>query len=148
MSELSHSHAHAREHSHTRYLHTRAFTDTRVHASIRTRAHASIRTRSHAHTRAFAHAHNCPTPGICILLLYAIFFDSVLQIPVSKGSSVTGKFYRESVLTQLVDFYQNRRPCTSVRGIKLLHDNALAHKSATVHEYLKKSGLDVLDHHP
>ena len=76
MSELSHAHAHAREHSHTRDLHTRAFTDTRVHASIRTRAHASIRTRSHAHTRAFAHAHtrafahahNCPTPGICILL--------------------------------------------------------------------------------
>ena len=46
-------------------------------------------------------------------MLYAIFFDSigpVLQIPVSKGSSVTGKFYRESVLTQLVDFYQKRRP--------------------------------------
>ena len=36
-------------------------------------------------------------------MLYAIFFDSkgpVLQIPVPKGSSVTGKFQRESV-----DFY-------------------------------------------
>ena len=46
-------------------------------------------------------------------MLYAIFFDSkgpVLQIPVPKGSSVTGKFYRESVLTQLVDFYQKCRP--------------------------------------
>ena len=46
-------------------------------------------------------------------MLYAIFFYSkgpVLQIPVPKGSSVTGKFYRESVLTQLVDFYQKRRP--------------------------------------
>ena len=66
-------------------------------------------------------------------ILYAIFFDSngpVLQIPVPKGSSVTGKFYRESVLTQLVDFYQKRRPCTGVRGIKLLHDNAPVHKSA------------------
>ena len=83
-------------------------------------------------------------------MLYAIFFDSkgpVLQIPIPKGSSVTGKFYRESVLTQLVDFYQKRRPRTGVRGIKLLHDNALAHKSATVLEYLKESGLDVL-HHP
>ena len=40
-------------------------------------------------------------------MLYAIFFDSkgpVLHIPVPKGSSVTGKFYRESVRTQLVDF--------------------------------------------
>ena len=74
-------------------------------------------------------------------MLYAIFFDSkgpVLQIPVPKGSSVAGKFYRESVITQLVDFCQKRRPRTSVRGIKLLHDNTLAHKSATVQEYLKE----------
>ena len=84
-------------------------------------------------------------------MLYAIFFDSkgpVLHIPVLKGSSVTGKFYRESVLTQLVDFYQKRRLRTGVRSIKLLHDNAPAHKSATVKEYLKESGLDVLDHPP
>ena len=82
-------------------------------------------------------------------MLYAIFFDlkgPVLQIPVPKGSSVTGKFYRKSVLTQLVDFYQKRRPHTGVRGIKLLHDNAPAHKSSTIQEYLKESGLDVLDH--
>ena len=93
-------------------------------------------------------ARRCKTSN---LMLYAIFFDSkgpVLQIPVPKGSSVTGKFYRESVLTQLVDFYQKRRPRTSVRGIKLLHDNAPAHKSATVQEYLKEYGLDVLDHSP
>ena len=84
-------------------------------------------------------------------MLYAIFFDSkgpVLQIPVLKGSSVTGKFYRESVFTKLVDLYQKRRPCTGVRSTKLLHDNALAHRSATVQEYLKESGLDVLDHPP
>ena len=42
---------------------------------------------------------------------------------------MSGKFNRESVLTQLVDFYQKRRPRTGVRGIKLLHDNAQAHKS-------------------
>ena len=79
------------------------------------------------------------------------FFDSkdpVLQIRVPKGSSVTGKFYRESVLTQLVDFYQKRRPRTGVCGIKLLHDNAPAHKSATVQEYQKESGHDVLDYPP
>ena len=39
-----------------------------------------------------------------------------------------------------------RRPRTGVHSIKLLHDNAPAHKSATVQEYLKESGLDVLDH--
>ena len=84
-------------------------------------------------------------------MLYVIFFDlkgPVLQIPVPNGSSVTGKFYRESFLTQLVDFCQKRRPRTGVRGIKLLHDNTLAHKSSTVQEYLKESGLDVLDYPP
>ena len=84
-------------------------------------------------------------------MLYAIFFDSkgpVLQIPVPKGSSVTVKFYRESVLTQLVDFYQKTRPHPGVHGIKLLHDNASAHKSAMVQEYLKESGHDVLNHPP
>ena len=84
-------------------------------------------------------------------MLYAIFFDSkgpVLQIPVPKGSSVTGKFYIESVPTQLVDCYQKCRLHTGVRGLKLLHDNTPAHKSATVQEYLKESGLDVLDHPP
>ena len=91
-------------------------------------------------------AHRCKPSN---RMLYAIFFDSngpVLQISVQKGSSVTVKFYRESVLTQLVNFYQKRRLRTSVRGIKLLHDNAPAHKSATVQEYLKESGPDVLDH--
>ena len=84
-------------------------------------------------------------------MLYAIFFDSkgpVLQIPVPKGSSVNGKFYRESVRIQLVDFYQKRRPHTCVHGIKLFHDNAPAHKSTTVQEYLKESGLDVSNHPP
>ena len=80
-----------------------------------------------------------------------MFFDSkgpVLHIRVPKGSSVTGKFYRESVLIQLVDFYQKRRPRTGVRSIKIIHDNAPAHKSTTVQEYLKESGLDVLGHPP
>ena len=84
-------------------------------------------------------------------MLPAIFFDSkgpVLHIPVPKGRSITGKFYRESVLTQLVDFYQKRRLRTGVRSIKLLHDNAPAHISTMVQEYLKESGLDVLDHPP
>ena len=63
----------------------------------------------------------------------AIFFDSkspVLQIPVPKGSSVTVKFYRESVLTQLVDFYQKRRPRTGVRCI-IMHRpiNALRYRN-------------------
>ena len=48
--------------------------------------------------------------------------------------------FTESVLTQLVDFYQKRRPRTGNRSIRLLHDNAPAHKSTTVQEYLKDLG--------
>ena len=84
-------------------------------------------------------------------MMYATFFDSkgpVLQIPFPKVVLSLESFYRESVLTQLVDFYQKRRPRTGVRGIKLLHDNAAAHKSAMVQEYPKESGLYVLDHLP
>ena len=43
-------------------------------------------------------------------MLYAIFFDSkvpVLQIPVPKGSSVTGKFYREVSLLNLLISIRN-----------------------------------------
>ena len=57
-------------------------------------------------------------------------------------------FTEKVFLTQLVDFYQKHRPRTGVLGINLLHDNAPAHKSATVQEYLKESGLDVLNHPP
>ena len=84
-------------------------------------------------------------------MFYAIFLDlksPVLQIPVPKGSSVTGKFYGERVLTQLVDVCQKRRLRTGVCGIKLLHDNTPTHLSATVQEYLKESRLDVLNHPP
>ena len=93
-------------------------------------------------------ARHCKTSN---RMLYAISFDSkgpVLQIPVPKGSSVTGNYYRESILTQLVDFYQKRRLRTGFCSIKSFHDNTPAHKSATVQEYLKESGLDVLDNPP
>ena len=77
-------------------------------------------------------------------MLYAIFFDwkgLVLQIPVLKGSSVTGKFCRESVLTQLVDFYQNHRLRTGVCDIKLLHENAPAINPLRYRNIWKNLGL-------
>ena len=55
-------------------------------------------------------------------MLYAIFFDlkGPVQIPVRKGSSVAGKFYRESVLTKLVDFYQKRRPVSTASNYSMI----------------------------
>ena len=44
---------------------------------------------------------------------YAIFFDghgSQPQVPVPKGASVTGHFYEEQVLENVVKVYTERRP--------------------------------------
>ena len=38
------------------------------------------------------------------------------------------------------------RPRTGVRGLKLVHDNALAHCSAVVQDYLKTQGFKTLPH--
>lgn len=84
-------------------------------------------------------------------IMYALFFDCqgmVARIPVPEGRSVTGTFYRDSVLAAAVCHYTADRPCTGVRGIKLLHDNAPAHKSAVVTSYLSDNNIDTLPHAP
>ena len=46
-------------------------------------------------------------------VLYAIFFTNkgpAIQIPVPKGRTVTGKFYKNAVLRKLKNYYKNRRP--------------------------------------
>ena len=83
--------------------------------------------------------------------MYAIFFDGhgpVLQVPVSKGSSVTGQFYKEQILEKFVKVYTERRPRTFMRGLHLLQDNALAHKSDVVANYLQEMNLKVMEHPP
>ena len=55
-------------------------------------------------------------------VLYAIFFNSggpVLQILIPKGRSVTGKFYRDSVLKRVQKFYNKRRPKLEFKGYVL-----------------------------
>ena len=84
-------------------------------------------------------------------VLYALFFDArgmVLQFPVPEHTTVTGKVYAENILPAVVNHYMEARPRTGVRGLKLLHDNAPAHKSAVVVDYLKTSGLHTLPHPP
>ena len=66
--------------------------------------------------------HRCKTSN---RMLYAIFFDSkgpVLQNPVPKGSSVTGKFYRESVLLNLLISIRNadRAPVSAASNYSMI----------------------------
>lgn len=82
-------------------------------------------------------------------VMYVLFFNSqgmVAQIPVPQGHTVTGIFYAQQVLPAILHHYEEARPRTGVRGIKLLHDNAPAHKSTTVQTYLQTNGLKTLPH--
>ena len=84
-------------------------------------------------------------------VLYAIFFSGegvAIKVPVKKGKSITGKYYKDVVLKKLKKYYQKRRPATGFKHVRLLHDNAPAHTSAIVTAFLKKEKVTVLPHLP
>ena len=84
-------------------------------------------------------------------VLYAIFFSGegvAIKMPVKKGKSITGKYYKDVVLKKLKKYYQKRRPATGFKHVRLLHDNAPAHTSAIVTVFLKKEKVTVLPHPP
>ena len=84
-------------------------------------------------------------------VLYAIFFSGegvAIKVPVKKGKSITGKYYKDVVLKKLKKYYQKRRPATGFKHVRLLHDNAPAHTSAVVTAFLKKEKVTVLPHPP
>ena len=74
-------------------------------------------------------------------VLYAIFFSGegvAVEVPVKKGKHITGKYYKDIVLKKLKKYYQKRRSTTGFKHVRLLHDNASAHTSATVTAFLQK----------
>ena len=84
-------------------------------------------------------------------VLYAIFFSGegvAIKVPVKKGKSITGKYYKDVVLKKLKKYYQKRRPATGFKHVRILHDNASAHTSAIVTAFLKKKKVTVLPHPP
>ena len=79
-------------------------------------------------------------------VLYAIFFSAegvAIKVPVKKGKSITGKYYKDVVLKKLKKYYQKRRPATGFKHVRLLHDNAPAHTSVIVTAFLKKEKVTV-----
>ena len=82
-------------------------------------------------------------------VMYALFFDCdgiVARVPVPEKTSVTGKFYKENVLSAVVNYYVTTRPQTGVRGLHILHDNVSARRSAVVLEYLEEMKIKALPH--
>ena len=84
-------------------------------------------------------------------MLYAIFFNSsgpVIQVPCPSGHTVTGRFYKNSVLKKVKEFYNKKPPSKGWSGVDLLHDNASSHKCKVVKSFLASEKLKVLNHPP
>ena len=72
-------------------------------------------------------------------MLYAVFFNSsgpVVQVPCPPGHTVTGRFYKNSVLKNVKEFYNKKRPSKGWSGVHLLHDNTSSHKCEVVKYFL------------
>ena len=68
-------------------------------------------------------------------ILYTIFFNScrpVIQVPCPSSHTVTGRFYKNSVLKKVKEFCNKKRPSKGWSGVHLLHDNASSHKCEVV----------------
>ena len=84
-------------------------------------------------------------------MLYAIFFNSsgpVVQVPCPSGHTVTGRFYKNSVLKKGKGYYNKKRPSKGRSGVHLLRDNASSHKCEVVKSFLASEKVKVLNHPP
>ena len=84
-------------------------------------------------------------------MLYAIFFNSsgpVVQVPCPSGHTVTGRFYKNSVLNKVKEFYNKKPPSKGWSGVHLFHDNASSHKCEVVKSFLASEKMKVLNHPP
>ena len=84
-------------------------------------------------------------------MLYAILFNSsvpVVQVPCTSDHTVTGRFYKNSVLKKVKEFYNKKRPSKGWSGVTPLHDNASSHKCVVVKSFLASEMVKVLNHPP
>ena len=63
-------------------------------------------------------------------------------MPCLFGHTVAGRFYKNSVLKKVKEFYNKKRPS------HLLHDNASSHKCEVVKSFLASEKVKVLNHTP
>ena len=69
-------------------------------------------------------------------------------MPCPSGHSVTGRFYKNSVLKKVKEFYNKKRPSKGWSGIHILHDNASSNKCEVVKSFLASEKVKVLNHPP
>ena len=67
-------------------------------------------------------------------------------MPCPSGDTVTGLFYKNSVLKKVKEFYNKKQPSKGWSGVHLLHDNASSHKCEE--SFLASEKVKVLNHPP
>ena len=77
-------------------------------------------------------------------------------MPCPSGHTVTGRFYKNSVLKKVKEFYNKKvkefynkkRPSKGWSGVHLLHDNASSYKCEVVKSFLAFEKVKVSNHPP
>ena len=69
-------------------------------------------------------------------------------MPCPSGHTVTGQFYKNSVLKKVKEFYNKKRPSKGWSGVHLLHVNASSHKCGVVKSFLASEKVKVSNHPP
>ena len=92
---------------------------------------------------------NCDGPIVQIPVPNGKNYDEpIVQSPVPNGKTITGKFYKNGVLSKVKAHYEKCRPATGLRGLCLIHDKAPAHKCVLVQDFLKEEKVVQLSHRP
>ena len=72
----------------------------------------------------------------------------VATIPLVQQRTVTGEWYTSHCLPQALEAVARRRPRTRTRGTLLHHDNASAHRSRVVMDFLAREQIQEVGHPP
>ena len=81
--------------------------------------------------------------------MFAVFFNSqgvIANIKLERQATVTARWYVKICLPEVIESIKRRHPRSGLRGLKLHHDNALAHTAILTHEFLHKKSLPTLPH--
>ena len=82
-------------------------------------------------------------------MLYTIFFNSsgpVVQVTCPSGHTVTGRFYKNSALKKVKEFYSKKRQSKGWSGVHLLPDNVFSYTCEVVKSFLASEMVKVLNH--
>ena len=84
-------------------------------------------------------------------MLYAVFFNSsgpIVQVPCPSGHTVTGRFYKNSVLKKVKEFYNKKRPSKDWSGVHFYMTTPPLISMRLLSLFLASEKVKVLNHPP